>query len=163
MGEVAHAASNPYPREVLDENYDDGTMPASLDALGEAVIGHKIVEVRHGSFKPPKAWRPQTGLALLLDNGHIVWMAEEGDCCAYTAVHVDTIIKHIDQIDHVITGVGTTEGYTQWHIYADLGDVLEFEVGWSCGNPFYYAYGFNITIFEPNQEGLTETFKELER
>lgn len=37
------------------------------------------------------------------------------------------------------------------------------EVGWSCGNPFYYAYGFNITIFEPNQEGLTEAFKELER
>ena len=68
MGEVAHAASNPYPREVLDED-DDGTMPASLDALGEAVIGHKIVEVRHGSFKSPKAWRPQTGLALLLDNG----------------------------------------------------------------------------------------------
>ena len=43
-------------------------------------------------------------------------------------------------------GVGTTDGFTRWHIYADMGDVLELEVGWSCGNPFYYGYGFNITV-----------------
>ena len=43
-------------------------------------------------------------------------------------------------------GVGTTGEYTRWHIYADLGDVLELTVGWSCGNPFYYGYGFYIDV-----------------
>lgn len=23
---------------------------------------------------------------------------------------------------------------------------MELEVGWSCGNPFYYAYGFDIQV-----------------
>ena len=48
----------------------------------------------------------------------------------------------------MITGVGTTDGYTTWHIYADMGDVLELSVGWSCGNPFYYAFRFHITVRE---------------
>jgi hypothetical protein len=49
-------------------------------------------------------------------------------------------------VDHIILGVGTTDGYTTWHVYADAGDVLELAVGWSCGNPFYYGYGFTITV-----------------
>jgi len=147
-----------------DEEYiqeDDGTMPESLDALGQAVIGHKIVDVRKGRFKPEGSWSARDGLALLLDNGHIVWMAEEGDCCAFTEVDEKSIIKHLDQIDHVITGVGTTGAFTQWHIYADLGDILEFKVDWSPGNAFYYGYGFAVQIFEPNQQGLTQVFNEL--
>ena len=43
MGEVAHAESDRYPREVLDENYDDGTMPASLDAL--TIEDAKVLEI----------------------------------------------------------------------------------------------------------------------
>jgi hypothetical protein len=27
-----------------------------------------------------------------------------------------------------------------------MGDVLELQVGWSPGNPFYYAYGFHIDV-----------------
>ena len=46
----------------------------------------------------------------------------------------------------MILGVGTTDGYTTWHIFADMGDVLELTVVWSCGNPFYYGYGFTITV-----------------
>jgi len=45
-------------------------------------------------------------------------------------------------------GVGTTAQYQTWHIYADWGDVLKLEVGWSCGNPFYYGYGFDIDVVE---------------
>jgi hypothetical protein len=49
-------------------------------------------------------------------------------------------------VEHAILGVGTTEGYTKWHIYADFGDVMQLDVGWSCGNPFYYGYGFDIAV-----------------
>jgi hypothetical protein len=55
---------------------------------------------------------------------------------------------HPERVDHIITGVGTTGGYTTWHIYADMGDVLELSVGWSSGNPFYYGYGFDISVVE---------------
>lgn len=37
-------------------------------------------------------------------------------------------------------------GFTKWHIYADMGDVMELDVEWSCGNPFYYGYGFDIVV-----------------
>lgn len=163
-----------YPKEDLtvptvDPDYgysvdgrDDGTMADSRDNLAKAVIGHKIVDVRRGNFKAHDDWYSQSGLALLLDNGHIVWAAEEGDCCAFTEVKTDSIIKHLDKIDHVITGVGTTDGYEKWHIYADLGDVLEFTVDWSGGNLGYYGFGFTISVFEPNQQGSIEAFKELE-
>jgi hypothetical protein len=33
----------PYPIEVLDEEDDDGTMPANVETLADAVVGHKIV------------------------------------------------------------------------------------------------------------------------
>lgn len=40
-----------YPEEVLDRTVDNGTMPASLDRLRSAVVGHRIVSVeRVGPF-----------------------------------------------------------------------------------------------------------------
>ena len=74
-------------------------------------------------------------------------LVDTDDCCAYT--DLEEIILNLDKIDHAILGVGTTEGYTKWHIYADLGDVVEMQVGWSCGNPFYYGYGFEIAVVDP--------------
>ena len=44
-------------------------------------------------------------------------------------------------------GVGTTDDFQTWHIYCDLGDILELDVAWSCGNPFYYGYGFDIDVY----------------
>jgi hypothetical protein len=73
-----------------------------------------------------------------------VRVRNDGDCCAYT--ELESFLLNVGNIDHVITGVGTTNGYTTWHVYADLGDVLEMQVGWSCGNPFYYGYGFQISV-----------------
>ena len=139
-----------YPEEKLGEEVDDGTMPASAQALRDQVIGRKIISVEQGTYeyKHP-SWGYQDrnrGLLLTLDNGKKVVLAETGDCCAYT--EVNNFMLNVEHVDHVITGVGTTEEYTRWHIYADYGDMLQLEVGWSCGNPFYYGYGFDIAVIE---------------
>ena len=134
-----------YPVEVLDENDDDGTMPENVAELREAVVGHRIVSVEKVSI--PRRWGGSNlGHVITLDNGKKVSLVDGGDCCAYT--DLESFLLNVDKIEHVITGVGTTDGYTKWHIYADLGDVLELSVGWSCGNPFYYGYGFEIAVSE---------------
>lgn len=123
-----------YVDEVLGGDDDNGTMPENRDLLAEAVVGHKIVSVTQNG-----------GSAIIhLDNGKRVRLAEGGDCCAFTML--ESFLLHPDKVDHVITGVGTTNGYRVWHVYADMGDVLALTVGWSAGNPFYYGYGFDITV-----------------
>ena len=139
---------NRYPTETLDPDDDDGTMPDNVEALREAVVGHRIVKAERSKVRvthPEYGW-PETGdaLVLTLDDGRSVVLMNEADCCAYT--ELEAFLAHPERVNHVITGVGTTDGYTRWHIYADMGDVLELTVGWSCGNPFYYGYGFNIVV-----------------
>jgi hypothetical protein len=136
-----------YPIETLGNDDDDGTMPDNVERLGEAVIGHKIISasVERGARRSWSSFNP-TGLVLTLDNGKRVILKDTGDCCAYTAL--EKFILDPQNVDHAILGVGTTEQYTKWHIYADFGDVMELQVGWSCGNPFYYGYGFDITVEE---------------
>ena len=139
--------SERYPVETLGPDDDNGTMSENVSTLADAVIGHRIVEVEENAPIPKGdrySWRATNGLRLTLDDGRSVYVANTDDCCAYTSL--EGVIKHLDQIDHIITGVGTTDGFTKWHIYADLGDVLELSVGWSAGNPFYYGYGFDITV-----------------
>jgi hypothetical protein len=129
-----------YPEEKLGEYDDDGTMPQNVDTLRDAVVGHRIVSVetdKLGSYGGERAM-------ITLDNGKKVTLADTSDCCAYT--ELESFLLHPDKVDHVITGVGTTDGYTTWHIYADMGDVLSLSVGWSPGNPFYYGYGFDIRV-----------------
>lgn len=135
-----------YPPETLDEYDDDGTMPDNVARLADAVVGHRIVSVDEGVQVPGHYFGTQTGTAITLDNGKRVVLVNTSDCCAYT--DLDAFLLHVDQVDHIITGVGTTDGYTTWHIFADMGDVLELTVGWSSGNPFYYGYGFDITVIE---------------
>lgn len=144
-----------YPIEILDEDEDDGTMPGNLEELTAAVVGHRIVAVeKNASVKSQYDWssRRESATVLVLDNGKRVELLENGDCCAYT--EVEDIILNLDKIDHAITGVGTTDGYTTWHIYADLGDVVEMQVGWSCGNPFYYGYGFTIRVTDSEESNV---------
>ncbi len=138
--------SDRYEPEVLGEDDDDGTMPASLDALRQAVVGHSIVSVEKGVEVPSQHYGTDTATVITLDNGQQVRMVGESDCCAYT--ELEAFLLHPERVNHMILGVGTTDGYTTWHVYADAGDVLELTVGWSCGNPFYYAYGFAITVAE---------------
>lgn len=137
-----------YPVETLDAYDDDGTMPGNVATLAQAVVGHRIVKVENNQRVPDStsSWR-STGTAITLDNGKRVFLVDTDDCCAYTAL--EDFLLHVERIDHIITGVGTTDGYTNWHIYADMGDVLELKVGWSSGNPFYYGYGFDISVIEP--------------
>lgn len=138
--------NNPYPTEILDSDDDDGTMPKNVADLAEAVVGHRIVAVEKNT--PAKgSYSTRYGTSLVLDNGKRVTLIDDGDCCAYTAL--EDVVLNLDKIDHAIMGVGTTDGYKTWHIYADLGDVVELKVGWSCGNPFYYGYGFDIRVEEP--------------
>ncbi len=135
-----------YPVEILNTNYedeDDGTMPNNVDTLREAVVGRKIVSIEK-DVEIPHPWRRQVATVITLDDGRRVMLRDTDDCCAYT--ELEAFLLHPDKVDHMIMGVGTTEGYTRWHIYADAGDVLELTVGWSSGNPFYYGYGFDIFV-----------------
>lgn len=135
-----------YPPEVLDDDEDNGTMPENVAALAEAVVGHRIVSARKEQVE--NRWgRPEDGTVLTLDNGKRVVLVDTNDCCAFT--ELEEFLLDPAGVDHVILGVGTTEGYTTWHIFADFGDVMRLKVGWSCGNPFYYGYGFDIRVEEP--------------
>lgn len=135
-----------YPVEVLDEDYDDGRMPENVAELASHVVGRKIIKAERSASGSRSSWYREDRLVLTLDNGKKVLLHETDDCCAYT--QLESFLLHPELVDHMIMGVGTTDGYQTWHIYADAGDVLELSVGWSCGNPFYYGYGFYITVEE---------------
>ncbi|UUG69900.1 hypothetical protein SEA_MORKIE_39 [Gordonia phage Morkie] len=143
-----------YPPDSVPEDYDDGTMPENVAELAETVVGRRIVKVEKADIRPEDfegtentywgSYGRDHGLVLTLDDGRRVALVDTSDCCAYTSL--EKFLLHPDRVDHAITGVATTDGYTRWHIFADLGDILELEVGWSAGNPFYYGYGFDIGV-----------------
>jgi hypothetical protein len=132
-----------YPEEDISAD-DDGTMVESKAELARAIVGHKITFVDTNAPIKGGYYGKTTGTILTLDNGRKVQIVGESDCCAFT--EVENVVLHLDNIDHVITGIGTTDEYETWHIYADIGDVMTMKVGWSCGNPFYYGYGFSIKV-----------------
>jgi hypothetical protein len=122
------------PIETFDDDIDDGTIPKNVAELSDAVVGHKITN----------AEKTNQGFVITLDDGTRVRLLDTSDCCAYT--DLESFLLHTDMVDHIITGVGTTEEATVWHIYADMGDVLTLSVGWSGGNVGYYGYGFTIKV-----------------
>lgn len=131
-----------YPPEVLSEDEDDGRMPENVKELEAAVVGHRIVgaEVVEGKGR----WGRERATVITLDNGKRVRLVNTDDCCAFT--QLESFLLHPERVQHAVAGVGTTDGYETWHIFADAGDIMEMKVGWSCGNPFYYGYGFDITV-----------------
>lgn len=136
-------ATGRWPIETLDEDDDNGTMPDNVATLAEAVVGRRIA--RAFKARTTNQWsRSRDDLILELDNGTQVRLQDTDDCCAYT--QLEGFLLHPESVDHVITGVGTENGYTRWHIFADFGDVMALEVGWSAGNSFYYGYGFDIRV-----------------
>lgn len=131
-----------YKKETAPTEYEDDTLTNNVAHLRDEIVGHKIVSadyelVFHSGCGTEKAF------VITLDNGKKVALHDTDDCCAYT--ELKTFFLHPDKIDHVITGVGTTGDFDTWHIYADMGDVLELTVGWSEGSG-YYGYGFNIEV-----------------
>lgn len=109
-------------------------MPNNVAALTDAIIGHRILS----------ATQEDGRFVISLDNGDRVFLADTNDCCAFT--WLEDFLLDPEAVDHAIMGVGTTDGYTTWHIYADFGDIMRLKVGWSPGNPFYYGYGFDIHV-----------------
>lgn len=134
------------PTETLSEDDDDGTMPENVETLANEVVGHRIVSVDRVLVKRYH-WDVEA-LQITLDTGKTVLLEDSSDCCAYT--ELESFIFNADKIDHIITGVSTEDEYTKWHIFADAGDVLQMNIGWSSGNPFYYGYGFTISVTEPS-------------
>lgn len=138
------------PTEELDQDDDNGTMVENVAMLAENVVGHRIV---YAAMKEYETWcGSNERFEITLDNGKKVTLANTYDCCAYT--ELSSFLWNAEKIDHIITGVRTEEGYTKWSIFADMGDILTLSVGWSCGNPFYYGYGFEIGVedCEPNND-----------
>lgn len=137
-----------YVEEVLSRDEDDGTMVENVDTLRRSVVGRKIVSagwtpvtrIREGGTRK----YTRDSFVITLDDGTCVTLQNDSDCCAFT--DLESFLLNVERIRHVITGVGTTEGYTKWHIYAEMGDILQLNVRWSCGNPFYYGYGFGIEV-----------------
>lgn len=150
MSEAKANLTERYPVEVIDPGEDDGTMPDTVQELRDQVIGRKIVKAEQGAARyknPYFGFKDRgAGLILTLDNGKRVILADTDDCCAFT--ELESFFLNVENVDHVITGVGTTDGFTRWHIYADFGDILSLDVDWSAGNPFYYGYGFDIAVIE---------------
>lgn len=120
----------------------DEVMTDNAERLASEVVGRKIVKAeRYGMGY----YGNEDALLLTLDDGKRVALEGGSDCCAYTAL--DSFLLHPERVDHVITGVSTRGDYSEWHIYADMGDVLELSVGWSEGSG-YYGYGFDIKVKE---------------
>lgn len=141
-----------YPIETLSKDDDDGIMPDNVADLASLVIGKRIVsaEVRKWEArKDPDSWHWRfngKSLVLTLDDGTAFAIENTDDCCAYT--ELKAFIYHPDKVNNVITAVETEDGYTKWHVLADGADVLALTVDWSCGNPFYYGYGFDFRVVE---------------
>lgn len=139
-----------YVEEVLSRDEDNGTMVENVDTLRKSVVGRKIVSAgwapvkRVAKFYDRDRTYTEDSFVITLDDGTCVTLRNDSDCCAVT--ELESFFLNVERIRHVITGVGTTEGYTKWHIYAEMGDILQLNVRWSCGNPFYYGYGFNIEV-----------------
>ena len=137
-----------YPAGTIDPaaNEDDGTMTRSAQAFANAIVGQRIAMA-----KPDGA-----SLLLTLDDGRTVKLQQNDDCCAYT--ELETFLLAPGSVDHIITSVSTSDGYQRWHILADFGDIMELRVNWSCGNPFYYYYGFDIWVTDT--DGTTKNYND---
>jgi hypothetical protein len=133
-----------------DKNYemdDNGTMAANVAELEALVVGRRIVSAAW-ALPNSEIDGKRAGLIITLDTGRVVQVEDSQNCCAYT--QLESFLWNADKIDHVITGVSTSDEYEKWNIYADLGDVLGLEVGWSAGNG-WYGYGFEIVVTDPEE------------
>ena len=142
------------PTEVLSEEADNGTIVDNVAHLAESVVGHRIVNVEGWPGPRKSSVWSELQLRITLDTDATVELAGTADCCAGT--DLNSFLWNAETVDHIITGVRTEGGYEKWSIFADFGDVLELTVDWGCGNPFYYGYGFEITVKNPDGTNRVE-------
>lgn len=117
-----------------DDAYDENdVMPGNVEDFANEIIGHKIVK-----------WdRTGDNGTFVLDNGKTVTLRSSWDCCAYT--DLDRVLEKLPTVDHIITAVKPNADYTEWHIMAEAGEVLELGVSFSAGSG-YYMYGFYVEV-----------------
>jgi len=136
------------PKRLKNDDYvspdaDDGTIVENLNSFNDALVGRRVVAVER-SKSSGRIYHSGSVTAFTLDDGSRVELSDTDDCCAYT--QMEGIIEKLPDITHAITGVVSSDGYQNWHIMADFGEIMELKVGWSSGNPFYYGYGFDINV-----------------
>lgn len=138
VSEAEESAVSKAPEQYRDPSVasydDDGTMPQNVAEFAGTVVGRRVVEVTQATHRTE----------LLLDDGRTVVLRDNDDCCAFT--EMEGVVRHLPSLDHVITSVEARDGYQRWYLMADADEVLELQVGWSAGNPFYYTYGFEILV-----------------
>lgn len=134
-----------YPVETLGADDDDGTMPDNVEHFEREIVGQRIISV-HAEKAPSHQYGRGISTILTLSNGKRVKLTDTDDCCAFT--YIDKFMLDPSAVDHIITSVETTGGFTKWHVLADMTELLVLDVEWSPGNPFYYGYGFYITVDE---------------
>jgi hypothetical protein len=117
-------------------NYEDAMMEQSREDLESAIVGRKIVEVVMGQYQK---------LQLVLDNGKVVTLQENAECCAYTTINGWRVDESAP--DNVITNVTVNDGYSEWFILSEAAEVMRIDVDWSEGSG-YYMYGFSIKVEE---------------
>jgi hypothetical protein len=125
-----------------DEKYEAEVMGSSVDELQNAVIGRRIVSVQKAKY-PATVYGRGEGVELTLDDGTRVLVADTDDCCAYTQVED---FKFLEGVENAITSVNADKDFNKWFIYAGNAPVLEMDVAWSPGNPYYYGFGFEIRV-----------------
>lgn len=123
---------------------DDGTMPDNIAKFERNIVGHKIVSIDSGPLEG--VWSEYSRMIITLDNGKRVALSDNEDCCAYT--ELVGFLSHPENFNHVITAVESENGYTKWHVLADMREVLGLDVSWSSGTG-YYSYGFWIDVYDP--------------
>lgn len=124
-----------------DEDYEAEVMGGSAQELEEAVVGRRILSVEKVGH--PRGLYRRDGIKLSLDDGSTVFVDNTDDCCAFTEVGD---FKFLENTENVITSVTTDKDFNKWFVYAGNAPVLEMDVAWSPGNPYYYGFGFEIRV-----------------
>jgi hypothetical protein len=103
----------------------------SRKALQKTLVGTKIVSMEKRKYGDAK---------LILEDGSVVMLRSDGECCASASI---TTISEIIECDHAITHVKSTKDGEEWFIYAEKMTVGSIGV---TANEGTGAYGFGITI-----------------
>lgn len=148
-----------YSKSLGDSNeyeYDDGQQASIKDNLEAALVGRKVVDMLprktelfaltdlEEAAEALNRTIPKGQLILVLDNGTLVRIEEQSDCCAWTSI--DEVKRNLHLVDNVITSVNMSEDLCEFYILTDFGQAMHLSTSFSCGNPFYYAYGLTIEV-----------------
>lgn len=145
-------------KDNYEYEYDNGQQASIKDNLEAALVGRKVVDVlpRKSQLFTLTAIEeaaealnrtiPKGQLILVLDNGTLVRIEEQSDCCAWTTI--DKVKRNLHLVDNVITSVNMSEDLCEFYILTDFGQAMHLSTSFSCGNPFYYAYGLTIEVLK---------------